>query len=192
MRAELPDISKWGEFELKSYYTAPKTLEFVGIRFTGDPFVKLNVIARLLRGETDQLRQKKDSVEINEANYKISYRGTSSLFGSLVYVYDLKPRKKRIGLFKGRIVLNAYDGAIVQAEGSMVKSPSFFVRGIDFFQDYVRVGGFTLVAHMHSSAKVRFIGRAIVDVYQNDYAPVAAPVTESQSLLRAQIPQPTR
>lgn len=192
VRAELPDISKWGEFELKSYYTAPKTLEFVGIRFTGDPFVKLNVIARLLRGETDQLRQNRDSVEINESNYKISYRGTSSLLGSPVYVYDVKPRKKRVGLFKGRIVLNAYDGAIVRVEGRMVKSPSFFIRSIDFSQEYVRVGGFTLVAHMHSSVKARFIGRAIVDVYQNDYAPVAAPVAESQSLLRAQIPPPTR
>jgi hypothetical protein len=64
--------------------------------------------------------------------------------GRPVQVYQLKPRRKRVGLFKGLIYLGASTGSLVRAEGSMVKSPSFFIKKIDFVQDYENVGSFTL------------------------------------------------
>ncbi|HXM24254.1 MAG TPA: hypothetical protein VN948_23565 [Terriglobales bacterium] len=173
IRAQLPDTSQSGEYEVQRHYLAPRTLAFKALRFTGDAFVKTNVIIRLLQSEVDHV-QKDDPAQnaISPANYRFSYKGTSQLEGRLLHVYQLKPRQKRAGLFKGRIYVDAYTGSLVRAEGRPVKSPSLFIKKIDFVQDYADIGPFTFPVHIHSEARARIVGRAIVDVYQRDYEPV--------------------
>src|SRR5207244_2164844 len=84
-----------------------------------------------------------------------SYKGTKEVDGRLLHVYQLKPRKKRVGLFKGHIYLDAHTGSLVRAEGRAVKSPSFFVKRIEFAQDYADFGPFTFPVHVHSEARHR-------------------------------------
>lgn len=185
IRAELPDTSQSGEYELQQRYLAPRTLAFKALRFTGDAFVKSNVIVRLLQSEVDHMQKDDPALNaISPANYKFSYKGTSQLDGRVVHVYQLKPRRKRAGLFKGRIFIDAYTGSLVRAEGRPVKSPSLFIKKIDFVQDYADIGPFTFPVHIHSEAKARIVGRAIVDVYERDYQPVAA--TEANTAVAAQ------
>jgi hypothetical protein len=180
IRAQLPDTSQSGEYEVQRHYLAPRTLQFKALRFTGDAFVKTNVITRLLQSEVDHVQKDDPALSaISPANYKFSYKGTSQLEGRMVHVYQLKPRQKRAGLFKGRIYVDAYSGSLVRAEGRPVKSPSLFIKKIDFVQDYADVGPFTFPVHIHSEAKARIVGRAIVDVYQRDYQPVANSVASS-------------
>src|SRR5204862_2311798 len=57
IRAELPDTAQQGEFELQRHYEAPRTLQFTALHYTGDGFVKTNVITRLLQSEVDQVKQ---------------------------------------------------------------------------------------------------------------------------------------
>ena len=174
IRAQLPDTSQSGEYEVKQHYLAPRTLAFKAVRFTGDAFVKTNVITRLLQSEVDHVQKDDPALNaISPANYKLSYKGTNELQGRTVHVYQLKPREKRAGLFKGRIYLDAYTGSLVRAEGRPVKSPSMFIKKIEFVQDYEDIGPYTFPAHMHSEATARIVGRAVVDVYQRDYQPVA-------------------
>lgn len=181
IRAELPETSQSGEFELERHYVAPHTLQFKAIRFTGDSFVKTNVIARLLQSEVDHLQKDDLSLTaLSPANYKFSYKGTNDIEGRVLHVFQVKPRKKRAGLFKGRIYLDAYSGSLVRAEGNVVKSPSFFIKRVEFVQDYADVNGFTLPTHVHSEARARIVGRAVVDIYQRDYQPVASPVQARQ------------
>ena len=172
--AQLTDISQYGEYRLEKRYSAPRTLVFKALWFTGDNFVKRNVMVRLLETEVEHLR-KDDPVltAITSDNYKFSYSGTSQLEGRSIYVYKLKPRQKRRGLFNGRIYLDAYSGSLVRAEGRLVKSSSFFVRKIDFVQDFADIDSFTLPVHLHSEAQARFVGHTIVDIYQGEYQPVA-------------------
>lgn len=183
IRAELPDSQQHGELEVARHYAAPRTLEFKTVRYTGDGFVKSNVITRLLQSEVDHV-QKDDSslTALTSANYKFSFKGTTQLNGRSVHDYQVKPRKKRAGLFKGHVYLDAYTGSLVRVEGSVVKSPSFFVKKLDFVQDYADVAGFTLPVHMHSEALARIIGRTIVDIYQDDYRPETNTVQASQQL----------
>ena len=174
IRAQLPDTAQSGEYEVQQHYLAPRTLAFKALRFTGDAFVKTNVIIRLLQSEVDHLQKDDPSLNaISPANYKFSYKGTNELEGRMVHVYQLKPREKRAGLFKGRIYVDAYTGSLVRAEGRPVKSPSLFIKKIDFIQDYADIGPFTFPVHIHSEATARIVGRAIVDVYQRDYQPIA-------------------
>ena len=173
IHAELPETDQQGEFEVERHFSAPRTLEFTPVHYRGDGFVKANVITRLLQSEVDHV-QKDDGelTAISNKNYKFSYKGTAKVHDRLVHVFHLKPRVKRPGLFKGRIFIDAYSGSLVRAEGQVVKSPSFFVKKLEFAQDYTDVGNFTFPEHMHSEAKARVIGRTIVDISHRDYQPV--------------------
>ena len=94
----------------------------------------------------------------------------------------MKPHKKRAGLFKGRVYLDAHTGSLVRAEGSVVKSPSFFIKKLEFVQDYEDIAGFTFPVHIHSEASARIVGRAVVDIYQSNYQPVTHTTEATQSL----------
>lgn len=179
--AELPESAQKAEFELKQHYVAPSVLEFTPLRSTGDKFVKSNVIVRLLQSEADHVHKREQSqTAIASDNYKFSYKGTSELNGVPVHVYDVKPRQKRVGLFKGKIYLESSNGHLLRAQGTIVKSPSFFIKKIRFSQDYTTVAGFTLPAHIHSEADTRLVGKAIVDIVHRDYQPEVSSASDSQ------------
>jgi len=173
IKASLPETSQYGEYELEQHFAAPRNLQFKPVRFTGDGFVKSNIITRLLQSEVDHLQKDDTSLTaLNSSNYKFSYKGKTQLDTQLVHVYQVKPRKKRVGLFKGKIYLNVETGSLVRAEGALVKSPSFFVKKIEFVQDYADVSSFTFPVHIHSEAATRLVGRTVVDMFQTDYQPV--------------------
>jgi len=172
--AELPDTAQRGEYQLKREYIAPRTLKFKAIRFHGDKFVKSNVILRMLQSEVTHVEKEQGAqTAINSANYKFSYKGVEEVDGRPVHVFAVKPRQKRPGLFKGRIYVDVATGSLRRAEGKLVKSPSFFIKSIEFVQDYADFDHFTFPVHIHSLAKTRIIGRAVVDVYIGDYAPAS-------------------
>jgi hypothetical protein len=169
IRAELPRSSQHGELELERHYSIPRTLTFKALHYIGDGFVKTNVIARLLQSEVDHVQKDDPAVTaIRPENYKFSHKSTTQIAGHVVHVYQVKPRKKRPGLFKGHIYLDASTGSLVRVEGRVVKSPSIFVNKIDFVQDYADVNGFTLPTHIHSEAKAALVGRTVVDIVNSN------------------------
>jgi hypothetical protein len=132
--------------------------------------VKHNVITRLLQSEVDHV-QKGESAQtaLTSKNYKFNYKGTEELNGRLMHVFQLKPRRKDPSLFKGKIFVDAYTGSLRRAEGTVSKSPSFFVRKIEFVQDFDDISGFTMPVSMRSTAKARIIGKTIVNVFHRAY-----------------------
>ena len=170
VEAELPQTKQKGTYQLTRMYSAPKSLAFKAVNFVGDGFVKTNVIARLLQSEVDRAKQGDNTdVAITAENYKFTYKGVEEMEGGpLCHVFQVKPRHKRVGLFKGTVYLNVYNGAMFKAEGKMVKSPSFFVKKIEFSQEYAEVSGFDMVTHIHSTADTRIIGKAVVDITHSD------------------------
>ena len=183
VRAQLPDTSQSGEFELQRHYSAPRTLAFKALHFTGDNFVKSNVILRLLQSEVDHVQKDDPALTaISAANYKFSYKGTSDVSGRMVHVFQIKPRQKRSGLFKGKIYVDAYSGTLARAEGKMVRSPSLFIKRIEFVQDYADIDSFTFPVHIHSEAQARIVGRTIVDIYEENYQPVSAPAVQARNI----------
>jgi len=102
---------------------------------------------------------------------RFSHKSTTILDGRPVHIYQVKPRAKRLGLFKGRIYLDARSGTLVRAEGRMVKSPSLFIKSIHFEQNYVDIAGFTFPSRIHSEARTRIVGNVVVDIYDQDYQP---------------------
>ncbi len=173
VRADLPRSSQHGELELERHYSVPHTLSFKVLHFVGDGFVKTNVIGRLLQSEVDHVQKDDPALTaIRPENYKFSHKHTLQLEGRTVHVYQVKPRKKRPGLFKGHIFLDAYTGGLVRAEGRVVKSPSIFVKKIDFVQEFADINGYTIPTHIHSEAKAAIVGLTVVDIVNSDCHPV--------------------
>lgn len=182
IRAELPESKQQGEYEVKRQYSAPKSLLFTALRFTGDTFVKSNVITRLMQSEVEHVeKDDSSSMAFNAANYKFSYKGLQNLGGRTLHEFQVKPRRRRVGLLKGNLYLDAYTGSLVHLEGVPAKSPSVFLSKIRVSQDFADFGPFTLPVHLHSEAKVSIVGRTIVDVFQRDYqvVPGAAQVARA-------------
>lgn len=179
--AELPESAQKAEFELRRHYVAPGVLEFTPLRSSGDKFVKSNVIVRLLQSEVEHVRKREQSqTAIDSDNYKFSYKGMAQMNGNSVHVFEVKPRQKRVGLFKGRIYVDSSSGRLLRAEGRIAKSPSFFIKNIDFVQDYSTVNGFTLLTHIHSEAQTRLVGKAVVDITDRDYQPEFAGANDAR------------
>lgn len=182
--AELLDTSQRGAFELQRAFVAPRSLKYRPISYTGDTFVKSNVITRVLQSEVDFVEKGDPSqTALSSANYKFSYKGEQQLDGHLAHVYQVKPRHKRTGLFKGHIYLDAQTGNLLRSEGFVERSPSFFVRKIEFVQDCVSVDNFTFPLHLHTTARARILGKVVLDIYHRDYQPqplsVALPVNNA-------------
>lgn len=179
VRAELPRSSQHGELQLERHYSVPHTLTFKTLHFVGDGFVKTNVIGRLLQSEVDHVQKDDPTLTaIGPENYKFSHKHTTQIAGRVVHVYQVKPRSKRPGLFKGHIYLDANNGNLVRAEGR-VKSPSLFVKKIDFMQDFAEVNGYTIPTHMHSEAKAAIVGPTVIDIVNSDCRPVLLAVTSA-------------
>jgi len=172
IRVQLPATSQSGEYQLRCDYVAPRILTFKVIYSAGDAFVKTNVIARLLRAEVDHVQKDDPALtSLTSDNYMFSYKSTATSYGRLVHIYQVKPRSKRIGLFKGRVYLDARTGTLVRTEGSVVKSPSVFIKNIHLVQTYTDTAGFTFPAHIHYEVRTRIVGNAVVDIYDQDYEP---------------------
>jgi hypothetical protein len=91
------------------------------------------------------------------------------LNGRPLYAFVLKPQRKEPGLFKGKILIDPRSGHIVRAMGRLNKSPSWWIKRVDFIQDYVDVGGFTMQTQMHSVIQARIVGHVVVNVRHINY-----------------------
>ncbi len=189
IEAELPDQSQKGRYELLRSYSAPHTLKFKAVSFTGDGFVKTNVIHRLMQSEVDHVEKEQGpDTAITARNYKFNYKGVKEIDGRQVHVFEAKPREKRVGLFKGKIYIDMLTGTLRRAEGQAVKSPSFFIKKIEFTTDYADFGIFTFPVHLHSWAKTRLVGRAVVDVSTSDYQAQGVSVESAGPATPAPVP----
>jgi hypothetical protein len=180
VEAALPITGQKGRFELRRSFMAPKSLAYGAVKFVGDTFVKTNIITKLLQSEVDHVEKGEGaSTAITPDNYKFNYKGVQEINGQAAYEFHVKPRQKRPGLFKGKVYLDVTTGHILRAEGTLVKSPSVFVKKVEFTQDYEDVAGFSLPARLHSIANTRMFGKAIVDISHSEYS--AHPLTGDAS-----------
>jgi hypothetical protein len=170
IEAEIPAMAKKGQCSLRRTFSAQQSLIYTAVDFVGDTFVKTNVIYRLLESDVERTGKKTGpKVAILESNYRFSYKGIEDLNGRPLYVFALKPHHQDPGLFKGKILIDPRTGHIVRAVGRLSKSPSWWIKRVDFIQDYVDVGDFTMSAQIQSVTQARIVGRIAVNIRHTAY-----------------------
>jgi len=168
--AEVPQNSEAAQASLRETFFAPQTLSYSNIRLRGSRFVKSNVIVRLLEADEDRVRRGMQSkTAILASNYKFTYTNTTTFSGRPAYTFTVTSRHRVPGLFQGEIFLDAHTGHILRATGRVSKSPSWWVKRIDFTQDYADIGDFTLPVQVSSVTEARLVGRVIVMILHTGY-----------------------
>ena len=159
--SNVPKLKKEGKLHALRSISRLGKITYHALGFIGDNMVKTEVIARFLTEEVKAANQEPSTntnFAISPANYKFKYKGMESVDGRDVYVLHLTPRQKRVGLFKGELWLDAETYMPVRESGTLVKTPSIFLKKMQFVRVYEMQNGVAVPQHMQSKAEVRFIG----------------------------------
>ncbi len=164
IHAELPRLKKQGRLQGFRHISKLGRVTYDALRFVGDKTIQNDVIARYLTGERQAEEQDPKAMAISPMNYKFKYKGLTIRDGKQVYVFELKPRKKRLGLFKGELLLDPDTYLPVREEGRFVKNPSVFLKKIVFARDYTIHDGLAIPKHVESTIETRIVGKAQISI----------------------------
>ena len=167
--ASLPALKKHGTMTGLRWIIQPGRIVYRGLRFTGDNLVKTQVIARFLARETNPAEKTQDT-GITPLNYSIRFDRVSDYNGLKAYVFQLRPRRKRVGLFRGELWLDTQTAAPLRLWGDLVKLPSIFVRSLRFVQDYQTIEGCTEPLRLLLTTRTLIAGTAEMTVWMRPAA----------------------
>lgn len=166
--AEVPKLQSHGKLQALRYISKLGKITYNALGFIGDKRIKNEVIARYLTAET-QTHTGPD-ISITPANYKFKYKGLQNHDAKDVYVLQLSPRHKRVGLFKGELWIDPQTYMPVRESGKFVKSPSIFLKKIEFVRTYEIKDGLAVPQHIESKVQTRIFGPVNVNINFSDFS----------------------
>ena len=157
--ARLPRLEKQGTLQALRRISKLGKITYKALGFDGDSTIKNEVITRYLSAETQA-----PQTAVTPVNYKFRYKGRSVRDGLTVLVFQIAPKQKRVGLFKGELWLDSETAMPVRESGRLVKTPSVFLKKVDFVNEYEIHDGVAIPKRFQSTADVRVFGRAELNV----------------------------
>jgi hypothetical protein len=163
--ASVPKLKKKGKLHALKNISKLGKITYHALGFIGENMVKTEVIARYLTAEVQAAQDGANAeMAITPENYKFRYKGTETIDGRDAYVMHVTPRHKKVGLFKGEVWLDAATGMPVRESGSFVKSPSIFLKKMQFVQMFEMQNGVSIPQRLESKVEVRFFGPVELNV----------------------------
>jgi hypothetical protein len=163
INASVPRLQEHGKLRALRKISKVGLITYRVLGFQGDNTVKKEVIGRYLQAE--QQSQSDPGLLLTPVNYKFKLKGERQVEGNeTVYIYQVSPRKKRVGLFKGEMWLDAHTYLPVLEKGRLVKNPSLFFKKVDFERAFAIQNGVSIPAHMSSTIDTRIVGRVELDI----------------------------
>jgi hypothetical protein len=163
--ASLPKLAKQGCLRAFRVWAGHGMPDYQVIHIEGDSIVKEQLIARYLREEKRAAGMPASSVALTPANYKFHYI-VSSGGGPTVYAFQTMPRKKRPGLIKGELWVDAATGIAVHETGYLVKRPSGFIRRFKITRDVSLRSGVPYLRTTQLDIDTRLVGHAEMKIIE--------------------------
>jgi len=157
--AQLPRLAKKGELQALRSISKFGKITYRALGFSGDNTIKNEVISRYLTVESEP-----HDTAITPANYKFKYKGNTQGDGRMLQIVQVTPKRKAVGLFHGELWLDAETGMPVREAGRFVKSPSIFLKRIEFVSSYEIKNGVAFPKHFESTVDTRLVGRAELSI----------------------------
>jgi len=180
--AKLPKLEKHGKLRALRRISRLGRITYKGLGFSGDSTIKDEVITRYLSADTES--RDSSATARTPANYKFHFKGVTELEGRRIAVFQLTPKKKVVGLFKGELWLDRETGMPVRESGFFVKNPSVFLKKIQFVQEYEIRDGVAFPKHIESTVDTRIVGRAELTINFSNFTQEA--VEDADSLAGGQ------
>ncbi len=168
IEASLPTMNKQGGMTGTRVQRGVDTLSYAGAQFSGDDMIKRDVITRFLNGEKEALRNPPNIALLPE-NYEFAYRGVAMYLDRRAHVFEVIPRERRVGLYRGELWVDMETAQPLREFGRLVRNPSVFLKDVDFVRDYHMVEGRTLPARFISEMDTRLVGPAKITVNFRNY-----------------------
>jgi hypothetical protein len=162
--AQIPKLKKKGTMSALRRISDLGKVTYKVLGFEGDNTVKKEVIARYMTAETEAAQNMSNAMAIAPENYRFRYRGLQERDGRSIHIFELKPRAKRVGLFKGELWIDAETFLPVREEGQFVKSPSLFIKNMEFVRTYDITEGVAYVKRLESRTDTRIVGTAELNI----------------------------
>ncbi len=194
MDATIPKLKKEGRFHAFRFITRVGKIFYSSTRFEGDNTIKKEVIARYLQAEKEARGADENSLAVTPENYRFKYKGMTDYAGRQAHVFQVNPKKKRLGLYKGELWIDAATYLPLREWGELVKNPSVFLKNVYFVRDYAIYGSRAVPRRLISNINTRIVGQANLTIWYDNFklgasepaAAVAATAVsaESSALIR--------
>lgn len=161
-------------------YIAPDTDTFTSSSENGSGYVLHHVFRRLMEDEKKRVGADKDPNSlITPENYTFEVVGTERIDSSNCSVVHAVPKRKQSDLFEGKIWIDNEDFAIVKIRGHLARSPSFWIKRVDFVRNYQKIDGFWLLSKEEAVSVVKIFGPERLTIDYKNYAVNEAAATQS-------------
>jgi len=164
----IPKLKKYGRLNALRHITSLGRITYEALRFQGDDTVKRNLIAKYMQAE-EQSHQD-PSIAVNPDNYKFKYKGRTQLDGREAHLFEVTPKKKRQGLFRGELWVDSATYLRVQESGRLVKNPSIILRKVQFVRKYDIRDGISVPRQLQSVAETWLVGKTELTVDYTNFS----------------------
>jgi len=168
--AKIPRLRRSGRMQALKFIPRLGQIIYRVLRFEGDEVVKKEVIARYLTAEKEARGKLAGSLSITPENYRFKYKGTADWLGQTAYVFQVTPRQKRLGLFRGELWIDSKTYLPLREWGELVRNPSVFLKNVYFVRDYYIWEGRSIPRRIISDVTTRLVGKAQLTIWFNKYA----------------------
>ncbi len=170
IEAALPKLRKRGRLEALRHISRLGRITYDALKFEGDNTVKNNVIARFLSAEAQAQTDTVGSLTVTPENYRFKFKRMTEFDGRGAYIFQVSPRKKRVGLYKGELWIDAQTYMRIRESGRFVKNPSIFLKKIEFTRNYEIRDGIALPRQTVSVVYTRLVGPAQLTIDYTNYS----------------------
>ena len=179
IQASLPKLKKQGTMTALRRVSALGRITYEKLRFEGDGTVKKQLINRYLNAEAEAQEDPSLAVAVTPENYNFKYKGKALLDGRETHVFEVSPKRKRQGVFRGQLWIDATTFLRVQESGYLVKSPSVMLKKVAFVRKYEIHNGISVPKQEQNFVDTRLgVGRAEMTIdftnFEIDSAPGGA------------------
>ncbi len=155
------------EMDVELQYDAASGKNFRVISQSGSHTLCDKVLKRAMDSERDAFLDR-GAHALSQANYKFQLLGREIFNGRPSFVLRVEPVAESQYLYRGKIWVDAADGAVSRMEVQPAKNPSFWISQTLIHQTSSRIGAFWLPQQVQSETKVRIGGKGVMTI---DYGP---------------------
>jgi hypothetical protein len=161
--AKLPKLKEQGKLRVLKFISRLGKISITRLgEFVGDRTVEKEVIARYLEMDSDSPDSASRAITPENYHFRLKTRMTNG--DNSIYVFELKPKKNALGLFKGELWVDAATGMPVRETGTLVKTPSIFLKSVVFVNEFQLHNGVAWPSRIECHVDTRVAGRADLSI----------------------------